>query len=112
MTKRCPLMLIEWEDSRQPASGWSYLSNLGEPSIVRCVSVGWLVHNGTKVKMLAPNLGDLDDDNVQASGVIRIPARSVIRMTALEEPSITDSSSLGLSSRPVPKRKRQASSSP
>mgnify|MGYP006915363189 CR=1 FL=1 len=113
MVKRCPLVLIEWEDSRQPASGWAHLSSIDEPSVVRCVSVGWLIHNGSRVKMLAPNLGDLDDeDNVQASGIIRIPARSVIKLTALEEPELTASSCPDLSSRLGPRRKRQATASP
>jgi hypothetical protein len=48
--------------------------------------VGWLVHDGKGVKSLAPNLGDFDDDDVQASGVIQIPARCIVRVTKLDEP--------------------------
>ena len=48
-------------------------------------SVGWLVGETDGVKMLAPNMGDLDSDGVQASGFIRIPTQAVTREVALVE---------------------------
>ena len=82
-----PLVLVEWEDSARPIPAWLWLADdhdLGR--IVKCRSVGWLVHDDEHVKALAPNLGDVDDeDSRQASGVIRIPTRCVTRLVRLAE---------------------------
>lgn len=78
----CPLVLVEWEDSRQPTSGWSYVQGFTPVNICRCVSVGWLIYDGVDKKVLAPNVGDTEDEhNVQMSGVIHIPTRCVTRVT-------------------------------
>lgn len=79
-----PLVLIEWEDSAQPVPGWSWLSETTWESVIKCRSVGWLIYDGQDVKALAPNLGNMDDgDSLQISGVIRIPARCITRLTRL-----------------------------
>lgn len=79
-----PLVLIEWEDSAQPIAGWAFLEGMDDWQIVKCQSVGWLIHDGKHVKALAPNLGDTESENsAQVSGVIRIPARCVVKMTRL-----------------------------
>ena len=78
-----PLVLIEWEDSAQPVPDWQYLADIGECEIVRCQSVGFLIHDGEHVKALAPNVGDLGDKHAQASGLMRIPARCVTRIVPL-----------------------------
>ena len=84
--ERCPLVLVEWEDSAQPLSGWRYLSDFDGFRAVRCVSVGWLIHDGDDVKALAPNMGEIDDaERMQASGVIRILTRCVVAVKPLEE---------------------------
>lgn len=81
-----PLVLVEWEDSTQPMSGWHWLAGLGDLGVVKCRSVGWLVQDGEMVKVLAPNLGTYEgDSDCQASGVIRIPARAVVRIANLSE---------------------------
>ena len=86
MSTACPLVLIEWEDSLQPTSHWQLISDLDESGTVKCASVGWLVRDGAGVKSLAPNLGHVNEDSVQASGVIQIPTRCIIKMTTLDEP--------------------------
>ncbi len=87
LDKKCPLVFIEWEDSARPVAAWTYLADFEAPSAVKCVSVGWLVHDGTEVKALAPNMGELGDiEAVQVSGVIRIPARSITKLVRLVEP--------------------------
>lgn len=97
----CPLVMIEWEDSAQPIPGWSYLSSFEPPSIVKCVSVGWLIHDGDDVKALAPNIADLTgESSVQVSGVIRIPTRCIVNVVSLQEPDLTSCASPDLSSRP------------
>ena len=96
----CPLVLIEWEDSAQPIPNWLYLSNFEASSGVQCMSVGWLIHDSDIVKILAPNMGDLlSESSVQVSGVIRIPARCVVQIVQLDEPTIS-ASCLAPSSRP------------
>ena len=86
---RCPLVMIEWEDSAQPTPTWTFLASLESPRAVRCASVGWLIHDDSNVKVLAPNMGGLNDDSsVQVSGVIRIPARCVVRVFELAEPEL------------------------
>ncbi len=80
------LVLIEWEDSRQPEPGWERLSGFSSSGICDCVSVGFLIHDGEDYKALAPNMADIkSEDNMQASGVINIPTRCVKEITLLEE---------------------------
>lgn len=94
MTNPCPLTLIEWEDSAQPIPNWAYLSEFEPTPAIRCLSVGWLIHDGRDVKVIAPNMGRIDEGNsVQVSGVIRIPARCVVRLVELDEPEIAISAS-------------------
>lgn len=82
----CPLVLIEWEDSAQPIAEWQYLADFEGLSIVECASVGWLIQDDDKVKVLAPNIGDVGNpETAQASGVIRIPSRCVTRISQLSE---------------------------
>ncbi|MCH8328403.1 MAG: phosphodiester glycosidase family protein [Candidatus Marinimicrobia bacterium] len=40
------LVMIEWEDSRRPTSGWERLTEYEPEGVCDCVSVGFLVHNG------------------------------------------------------------------
>jgi len=87
---RCPLVMIEWEDRVQRQSRWSYLAQLGEPEVVRCVSVGWLVADTKRSKSLAPNMRSSDEpESLQVSRLITIPSRCLIPTTKLKEPSRT-----------------------
>lgn len=72
------LVLVEWEDSARPISPWQWVEDYQLPETVRCVSVGYLVADTKAAIALAPNLGDLGRDRLQACGIIRIP-RSAIR---------------------------------
>ena len=82
---KLPLVLIEWEDSRQPSSPWRWLADMKAPDAVLCASVGWLTHDTALVKVLAANMGGVEDsESVQACGIITIPTRCVIKMTLLD----------------------------
>ena len=83
----CPLVLIQWEDSRQPSSSWVRLSDLGsDHTPVLCASVGWMVRDTPEVKVICQNMGDIDcDDDMQVSGVMVIPTRCVLSVEKLEE---------------------------
>lgn len=86
MANDCSLVLIEWEDSARPIPEWRHLSEFAQSGVVKCASVGWLLHDGEDKKVLAPNMGDMDDEhNMQACGVIQIPTRCVTRVVLLEE---------------------------
>ena len=77
------LVLIEWEDSAQPVAAWQYLADMDPPEVVQCKSVGYLIADEKNVKVLAPNVGELETEHAQASGVIRIPTRCVTRIRPL-----------------------------
>jgi hypothetical protein len=84
----CPLVLIDWEDSTQPQGLWQWLSEVAMPKVVRCVSAGFLIRSTDQVKTLAPNLGNVDcGEDVQASGLINIPARSILSIKLISEAS-------------------------
>ena len=109
------LVMIEWEDSAQPASAWRFLHELTDRPlrVVRCISVGWLVYDGNDVKALAPNMGDLENEEaLQVSGLIRIPACCIVKISRLKEPKPTFGVAVGLSSRPVTRQTPRASSRP
>lgn len=85
-THTVKLVLIEWLDSTQPISAWQHLSDYKVSEPISCISVGFLIHDGADVKALAPNMGDVSSKvNMQISGIIHIPAKSVLNMTELIE---------------------------
>ena len=85
INKKYPLVLIEWEDSAQPIPSWMYLSDFKIQEAVKCNSVGWLIRDEIKVKVLAPNIGEPDSDaEIQASGIFRIPTRCIIKIKKLD----------------------------
>ena len=80
------LVLIEWEDRRQPNSAWKHLAEHPVWDAVKCGSVGWLVHDDDQKKVLAPNMGDIDDaSNMQLSGEIVIPTSCILSVKRLTE---------------------------
>ena len=97
------LVLIEWRDSRQPTGAWRRLDEIGKQAYCDCVSVGWLIQDDADVKVLAANVADISED-MQASGVITIPADAVHAIKPLVE---TTSSYRSKVSRVGSKLKRQ-----
>lgn len=86
-----PLVMVIWEDSCQPLPAWHYLDGLEVKEPVVCKSVGWLIHDGKRVKALAPNIGDAGGESEQSCGIIRIATSSIVKIVRLKEPT----SSLG-----------------
>jgi len=74
---------VEWEDSARPIGAWQWIDDYELPRIVDCISVGYLIADTKQALALAPNLGDLDQERMQASGIIRIPRSAVRRMSVL-----------------------------
>jgi len=93
MDQSVQLVQVDWEDSAQPVASWMHLTDLPDLAVIQCSSVGWIVAEDESVLMLAPNLGDrLNESNAQASGIIRIPKRCIVRMVPLLESAATSSS--------------------
>ena len=77
--------MIEWEDSRIPISKWRYVDPEERYRPVSCVSVGWLLRDEKRVKVLVQNIGDLKEpENGQISGVMQISSRAVTKITDLK----------------------------
>jgi hypothetical protein len=86
MSGDCRLVIIRWQDSRQPCGQWRYLSALPEQRAVEVASVGWLVKDTSDVKVLAQNIGDFGSpEHAQASGIMTIPTRCVLSIETLTE---------------------------
>lgn len=77
------LILVEWEDSARPIPAWQWADEYQVPETVTCISVGYLIAETDGALAVAPNLGDLGRERVQASGIIRIPRTSVRSITNL-----------------------------
>lgn len=96
------LVLVEWMDSRRPEAAWQHLADAQAWTACRCSSVGFLIADDGEVKVLAPNMADMDDaSNVQLSGAIVIPSSCVLSIVRLTS-----------SSRAVSARSRRRTSSP
>lgn len=79
--------MLEWEDSRQPSPSWKHLRDVGATVPVLCRSVGWLIVDNKRTKVLAPNMGDIEGgDSMQVSGTLTIPSRAVRRIVKLKDP--------------------------
>lgn len=86
MQNECPLVLIRWQDSRQPCGQWRFLSSLPEAKVVEVATVGWLLKDTDDLKVICQNIGDLGNpDKAQASGIMTIPARCVLSIERLIE---------------------------
>jgi len=78
------MVRVEWLDSAQAVPGWQWLSELETPGPVRCVSVGFLLKDDSEEKAVAISIGETDNErSAQASGIISIPTRCVVRMDRL-----------------------------
>ena len=77
------LVLVKWEDSARPISAWQWVDEYQIPAVVECVSVGYLISETKTALAIAPNLGDVMCERVQASGIIRIPRSAVKKMIEL-----------------------------
>jgi hypothetical protein len=80
---RYQLVRVEWEDSARPIEAWQWVDDYKLPEIVNCISVGYLIAESKQAIALAPNLGDIQRERIQASGIIRIPRSAVRRLIEL-----------------------------
>jgi hypothetical protein len=106
MQANCPLVIIRWQDSRQPSGSWRYLSALPDTTAVEVATVGWLLKDTDDVKVVCQNVGDLNNpENAQASGIMTIPTRCILSVEKLTEED-------GLTSSAGPAADREIASAP
>ncbi len=73
------LMLIEWFDASRLSDGWMDLDAIPDPYLHTCVTVGFLLSENEKGKILVPTLADLEHPtNTHTYGGMMIPATSII----------------------------------
>jgi hypothetical protein len=76
------LVLVEWLDSRR-GEGWVRLDELGDLSVTRCKSVGWIIAKDSSSLTLAGHIGENPE---QCCGDITIPTKSILKTINLREP--------------------------
>jgi hypothetical protein len=78
------LVLIEWLDSYGCSSSWQDLSTC-EPGVMTCKSVGWLIHDDEKCKVVVPHMNQPDHPNAsqQGCGDMTIPSASIVKILDL-----------------------------
>lgn len=75
--------MIEWEDSQLGYQGWKFIND--EPKgIPKFLSVGFLVHEDERCKILYPHIKDTNDiEQLSGSGDIKIPNSAILKVTEL-----------------------------
>jgi hypothetical protein len=81
------LVIVEWQDSRQPDRGWQWLDERDDPKAVKCLTVGWLLRETEDAILVAQNLGDVTDGRTQFSGGTEIARRQIVQLKELTCPS-------------------------
>lgn len=78
------LVLIEWLDSYGCSSSWQDIDNC-EPGVVVCQSVGWLIHDDDRCKVIVPHMNQPDHPNTnqQGCGDMTIPSASIVKILDL-----------------------------
>jgi hypothetical protein len=79
-----PLVLVEWVDSYGCSSSWQDIANC-EPGVMVCKSVGWLIHDDEKCKVVVPHMNQPDHPNAsqQGCGDMTIPSKSIVKILEL-----------------------------
>ena len=75
------LVMIEWVDSLQQDGEWRLADEFEARKAAKCISVGYLVADGRKVKALAQSIANKGE---QISGVVHIPVCSIKRIRKLK----------------------------
>lgn len=82
------LVLVEWLDSVGVGSEWGAIADTKEPPDMICYSVGWLLVDGDRYKVIVPHV-HYDNPEVGAvksgCGDMSIPTVAVRRMVDLKE---------------------------
>lgn len=82
------LVQIDWLDSAEDKRGWRPFDT-EEPPPLLCQSVGWLVIDGEKTKVIVPTRHDGNEEQGVrecGTGGMKIPAGCVVRIADLAPP--------------------------
>jgi hypothetical protein len=84
MNNKYRLVLIEWVDSYGCSPSWAEISEI-EPKSLHCFSVGWLVHDDEKHKVIVPHFADGEQAGItlQGCGDMSIPTVAVVSIKDL-----------------------------
>jgi len=74
------LVLIEWIDSYSVYEQWDFLSDLEEPKVIKCKSVGFVVKETKESIMIIPYISGEDEGG---KGGICIPKICIVSTTEL-----------------------------
>lgn len=78
------LVLIEWVDSHSSREWKNLDDHLCCAEVLHCRSVGWLISDTKKGKMIVSSLaGEKDNVIVQGCNSMFIPARAITKVTVL-----------------------------
>lgn len=72
------LMLVHWQDSKQPTAAWTYLDDLPKLKVAEVETVGFLVAEDDEIIMLAQSMANVNLDDAQACGCMQIPKRCIV----------------------------------
>ena len=79
-----PLVLVEWIDASRISDGWIDLKEVPAPEPHQCVSVGFLVSEDKRGKVVIPTFADVQHpENRQAYGGMLIPSAAIISVRQL-----------------------------
>lgn len=84
------LVLIEWVDSYGASATWQNLSSC-EPELMVCQSVGWLVHDDERCKVIVPHILQPDHPTTSQQGCSKAwkPLRRLVPMSSRFSPFST-----------------------
>ncbi len=79
-----PLILVEWIDASRISDGWADMKDLPNPEPHICVSVGFLVKEDKRGKILIPTIADIKNrENQHAYGGMLIPISAIVSVRRL-----------------------------
>jgi len=74
-----PLLIVEWVDASRLSDGWVDLAAVPDPYPHRCVTVGFLLSENERGKILVPTIGDVEHAaNSHTYGGMMIPTTAII----------------------------------
>ena len=84
------LVFIEWVDSYGCSSEWADLSEC-TPEPMICRSVGWLIHDDSRCKIIVPHLSQPGHPSTeqQGCGDMTIPTSAILKIIDLKVPNLS-----------------------
>ena len=82
------LVYVEWLDSYGCSANWQHLGAGKAAAPMVCRSVGWLLHDTNKCKVVVPHVSDAERDDLapQGCGDMTIPTAAIVRLVTLKVP--------------------------